>query len=192
MEIFPDREHHLFEPIQDYFSEIERNYSNIPHSLVHAAISDKIGNVHVHSVKKFGNERISHSWISDVPTNSSRVVPEMTLDHYTSSSKYTAPLLLKIDVDGASVPAAILRGARNTLTKCSVVVIEMTLERWLERAELLNIAGFDLWDITSLCYYGNCLWQFDAVFVSRAYKSTYPELSPMRQLPFDMKRWQEG
>lgn len=192
MELFRDRTHHLFEPIQDYFKVIEKNYIGINHFLVHAAVSEKIGHVFVHSAKKLGDGEISHSWISDVPTDSSRSVPEITLDHYLSTAKYKTPLLLKIDVDGAPVPAAILRGARQTLSSCSAVVIEMTLERWFERAEILHNAGFDLWDITSLCYYGDCLWQFDAIFINRTYKSQYPNLSPMHQLPFDIKRWQQG
>jgi hypothetical protein len=120
------------------------------------------------------------------------MVPEITLDQYSISATYKAPLLLKIDVDGAAVPASILRGAKNTLAGCSVVIIEITLERWFERAEILHHAGFDLWDVTSLCYYGDCLWQFDAIFVSRKFKIQYPNLSPMHQLPFDMKRWQQG
>lgn len=192
MELFHDRTHHLFEPIDDYFNEIKTNYRKINHKLVHAAVSDKTGKAFVHSAKKLGDGHISHSWISDIPTDSSRMVPEITLDQYSISATYKAPLLLKIDVDGAAVPASILRGAKNTLAGCSVVIIEITLERWFERAEILHHAGFDLWDVTSLCYYGDCLWQFDAIFVSRKFKIQYPNLSPMHQLPFDMKRWQQG
>lgn len=192
MELFSDRTHHLFEPIDDYFNKITENYRNINHTLIHAAVSDKIGNVFVHSEKKLGDGQISHSWISDKPTESSRMVPEITLDNYSLGVSCKTPLLLKIDVDGAPVPASILRGATKTLAVCSVVIIEMTLERWFERAEILHHAGFDLWDVTSLCYYGDCLWQFDAVFVNRKYKSEFPALAPMHQLPFDMKRWQQG
>ena len=192
MEIFADKSHHLIEPIEDYFPVIRSNYSRIKHHLVNAAVSDVDGEVFVHSAKKLGNDQISHSWITETATENSRRVAAITLDSYVAKVKPEAPFLLKIDVDGAIVPAAILRGARHTLEECSVVVIEMTLERFFERAALLDAAGFDLWDITSLCYYGECLWQFDAVYVSRIYKKNLPQLQPMHVPPFDVTRWQQG
>lgn len=192
MEVFKDKTHHLFEPIDDYFTIIKNNYSKINYHLVHAAVSDKDGEVFVHSAKKYGDGQISHSWITEAATESSRSVPAITLDSYIKSSKSNGPYLLKIDVDGAPIPAAILRGAKNTLEECSTVVIEMTVERFFERASLLNASGFDLWDICALCYYGDCLWQFDAVYVNRKYKAKLPSLQPMHIHPFDPSRWQQG
>lgn len=192
MELFPENTHHLFEPVDDYFPTIRANYAGIKHQLVHAAVSDKDGEVLIHSAKKLGNDQISHSWITDTTTESSRRVSAFTLDSYVARAHPKAPFLLKIDVDGAPVPAAILRGAKSTLEQSSVVMIEMTVDRFFERAALLDAAGFDLWDITSLCYYGECLWQFDAVYVKRSYKGTFPSLQPMHIPPFDRARWQEG
>ena len=192
VEVFPDRTHHLFEPVDDYFAAIERNYASIAHHLVHAAVSDAEGVVHLHSARKLGNAVISHSWITDAPSESTREVAAITLDHYLGRAAATGPYLLKVDVEGAAVPAAILRGAAQTLQQCAIVVIEMTVERFFERAALLEAAGFDLWDLTSLCYYGDCLWQFDAVYVRREDKRRLPALSPMHVQPFRREAWQQG
>lgn len=193
MEVFGDKTHHLFEPVDDYFPTIRKNYAAIDHKLVHTAVSDVDGaEVLLHSEKKGGNDQITHSWISTVETEATRRVGTITLDSYVKSAALEGPFLLKIDVDGAPVPASILRGAHECLAACSVVVIEMTVDRFFERARLLDEAGFDIWDLTALCYYGDCLWQFDAIFVKRLYKKLLPELQPMHSPPFSMKRWQQG
>lgn len=192
MEVFGDKLHHLFEPVDDYFPKIRSNYGAIRHELIQAAVSDQDAEVFLHSEYKTGSGQVSHSWISTVETSSSRRVPTLKLDTYVERAKLAGPMLLKIDVEGAPVPAAILHGAAGTLSQCSAVVIEMTVERWFERAALLDASGFDLWDLTALSYYGECLWQFDAVYVQRNYKKLLPSLQPIHQLPFDMSLWQQG
>ena len=193
MEVFGDKTHHLFEPVDDYFPVIRKNYVAIDHRLVPAAVSDVDGgHVLLHSEKKLGNDQISHSWISATETASTRRVQTITLDSYVQHAALSGRFLLKIDVDGAPVPAAILRGASKCLAACSVVVIEMTVDRFFERAKLLDEAGFDVWDLTALCYYGDSLWQFDAIYVNRNVKNALPDLRPMHTGAFDRKLWQEG
>jgi FkbM family methyltransferase len=192
MKQFPDRTHHLFEPIDDHFADIRRNYAAIDHRLVHAAVTDKAGEVLIHAARKMDDGKISHGWITDQPGDATRTVRAITLDDYVVGALARSPYLLKIDVDGAPVPAAILRGAHAMLQDCSVVLIEMTVDRFFERAALLDSAGFDLWDLSALCYYGDCLWQFDAVYVNRRYKRQIPSLAPMHQHPFVPARWQSG
>lgn len=68
----------------------------------------------------------------------------------------------------------------------------MTVDRFVRRATLLDKAGFNLWDIVELCYYGECLWQVDAIFVNRKYGNEIPSLRPMHQKPFDVNLWQAG
>lgn len=192
MEAYPDRTHHLFEPVDDHFDAIRRNYAAIPHRLVHAAVTDSDGQVLLHTARKLNDGKISHGWITAQATESSRWVPAITLDSYVQRERLPGPFLLKIDVDGAPVPAAILRGAARTLQQCSAVLIEMTVDRFFERAALLDAAGFDLWDLAALCYYGDCLWQFDAVYVNRSHKLGLPALKPMHAGPFRPEVWQAG
>jgi FkbM family methyltransferase len=192
IEVFPDLTHHLFEPIDDYFPGIRENYAAISHRLVHAALADADGEVHLHAESRTGDGAVTHSWISPEPTATSRRLRAMRLDTYLDEAQPASPFLLKIDVDGAPVPGAILRGAARTLEHSSAVVIEMTVERFQERNALLVAAGFDLWDLAAPCYYGGCLWQFDAVYVSRSVKQGLPGLDPIHAGPFRRENWQSG
>jgi FkbM family methyltransferase len=192
MTVFPDLHHYLFEPVEEYYAAIEKNYQAIGHTLVRAAVSDRSGEIILHTAKKTRGEEISHSWISASTTSSSRTVRATSLDDYFSGTDAPAPLLLKIDVEGPQVPSMILRGAASVLARSSAVVIEMTVDTFMERATLVHAAGFDLWDLCDLCYYGDCLWQADAVFVRRSCKKELPRLAPMHSTPYDARLWQSG
>ena len=159
IEVFPDKRHILFEPIDDYFNQIAKNYSSVDYELVNAAVCDVDGTVTLHSERKTLGNEISHSWIVQKATETSRIVDSIRLDTFLSKKNRLGSCLLKIDVEGADIPASILQGGLETLANTSVVVIEMTVDRFMQRAKLLDQAGFDIWDIVDLCYYGDCLWR---------------------------------
>lgn len=190
IEVFPDKKHLLFEPIADYFPQIKRYYASIDYELVNAAVCDVDGTVIIHSERKTLGNEISHSYIVQDVTETSRIVDSIRLDTFLSASDRSGPYLLKIDVEGSDIPSAILRGCQKTLAQTSVVVIEITVDRFMQRASLLDLAGFDIWDIVDLCYYAECLWQFDALFVNRRYKADIPSLRPIHQKPFCPELWQ--
>jgi FkbM family methyltransferase len=192
IEAFPDKPHFLFEPIDDYFSHIHSNYAALDYRIVEAAVSDRDGETFFHSEKKNRGAEISHSWIVDRPTDASRSVKTIRLDTYLEEHGQEGPYLLKIDVEGPNVPSSILQGALRTLTQSSAVVIEMTVDRFMQRASILHDAGFDLWDSVDHCYYGGCLWQFDAVFINRKLKDEIPSFRPMHSKPFRRELWQQG
>jgi len=191
MSIYPDLPHLLFEPITDYFPHIHQNYKGMNYEIVNAAVSDKNADIFLHSEKKYGGNEISHSWIVEKETETSRKLKSITLDSFLGERGGNGPYLLKIDVEGADVPQKILKGAVATLAKTSAVIIEMTVDTFVQRSIILHENGFDLWDLVDSCYYGDCLWQVDAVFISRKLKSASPELSPMHIKPFQPKLWQQ-
>ena len=184
MKVFHDVHHYLFEPVEEYYPFIKKKYAALSYNLVEAAVSDYDGKLTLHTEKKTFGDKISHSWIVNAPTESSRTITSVKLDTYFSDHTSEGLYLLKIDVEGAAVPSNIIHGARNVLKKTSVVVIEMTVERFMERANLLHEAGFDIWDICDLCYYDGCLWQADVIFVKRDIKQTNIDLRPMHKRPF--------
>ncbi len=190
IQTFPDVPHVLFEPVEEYYPHIREKYAQLDHQLVEAAVSDFDGEVMLHTEKKTRGAEVSHSHITNKKTASSRMVRSVTLDKFFIGNQLPKPYLLKIDVEGANVPASIIRGARWMLQHTSVVVIEMTVDRFMERGLLLHEAGFDLWDIADLCYYGDCLWQADVVFVNRQLKQSTPALRPMHDRPFLPELWQ--
>ena len=192
MKLFEEHHHVLFEPIEEYYDQIKKNYSGIPCTLVEAAVSDQNTEILLHSEKKTRGNEISHSYIVDRPTASSRIIKSVTLDHYFSSFQFEKPYLLKIDVEGPDVPSSIIDGAGEILKSTSVVIIEMTVDMLMERAILLYEAGFDVWDICDLCYYDDSLWQADFIFVNRSLKQKNIALRPMHIRPFDPVLWQKG
>lgn len=192
MKVFHDLPHVLFEPVEEYYPHIRKNYASLAYLLVEAAVSDFDGQLTLHTEKKTRGDEISHSYIVKGATSSSRTVRSLTLDKFFQENPSQAPYLLKIDVEGPEVPSSIIRGAKDVLTHASVVVIEMTVDKFMDRAILLHEAGFDIWDVCDLCYYGDCLWQADVVFVKRELKQSNIALRPMHERPFRPELWQSG
>ena len=192
LEIFPDIHHFLFEPVAEYYPHIRKNYAEISHDLIEAAVSDFDGELLLHTEKKTRGDEVSHSYIVGKSTASSRTVRSLRLDTYFAAVPLPKDFLLKIDVEGPEVPSSIIRGASGILHNAAVVVIEMTVDKFMDRASLLHQQGFDVWDICDLCYYGECLWQVDVVFVNRQIKDQMLALRPMHQRPFRSDLWQSG
>lgn len=192
MEVFPDLYHYLFEPVEEYYPHIRRNYEKIGHQLVEAAVTDTNGELLLQTQKKTRGDEISHSFLTTRASADTRSVQALRLDTYFAAHSPDNRYLLKVDVEGPDVPSAILRGAQGILDKVSVVMIEMTVDRFMDRAIILHEAGFDVWDLCDLCYYGDCLWQFDAFFVRRDLKQNLGVLRPMSAFPFRKELWQSG
>lgn len=192
IKVFPDIPHLLFEPVEEYYPHIRENYSDLDYTLVAAAVSDFDGQLTLHTEKKTRGDEISHSYIVKVATPSTRTVRSLMLDTFFRENPSSAPYLLKIDVDGPDVPSSIIRGAQAVLAQTAAVVIEMTVDKFMDRAILLHEAGFDVWDVCDLCYYGGCLWQADVVFVRREIKQANVALSPIHDKPFRSELWQSG
>ena len=54
MDIFPGLHHYLFEPIEEYYPFIERNYKALTFDLIKSAVSDFDGELMIHTEKKHG------------------------------------------------------------------------------------------------------------------------------------------
>lgn len=196
IDLFADRHHYLFEPVAEYYPHIRQNYAAISHDLVDAAVADENGTLTLQTQKKTRGDEISHSFLvsGSVQNEDMRIVRTLTLDSYFQNAQPgpRGPYLMKIDVEGPDVPRRILMGAAKTLSETAAVMIEMTVDRFVERARVLDDMGFDLWDLCDLCYYDQCLWQADALFVRRDIKSQLLDLQPMRRKPFESALWQSG
>ncbi len=73
------------------------------------------------------------------------------------------PFLLKIDIDGHEL--RVLKGAVETLKKCSIVIIECHSSQLVQRISAVQAAGFTLFDLAEPCYYDKLFWQCDAIFI---------------------------
>lgn len=75
-------------------------------------------------------------------------VPATTLDALVEELSLKPPFLLKLDVQGAEQAA--LKGARDVLENCSVVVCETDVDDFQDINAMLLAAGFFLYDLTTL------------------------------------------
>jgi FkbM family methyltransferase len=194
MTCFPDRPHLLFEPVDRYFSTIRHGYRDIRFELFHAALSDDDGKAWQIGRCVDGSGQVTHSQLSDSPisTGSGNVVEckpvdKMRLDTALEARSDSVPYLLKLDVDGHEIP--ILRGARKTLTSCSVVVCEANLASIGAKTTFLEREGFALVDIVDLCYYHSCMSQVDLIFVHRDWVAKCADLRPWHTKQFSWDAW---
>jgi FkbM family methyltransferase len=193
---FPHLKHHLFEPVRSYFEEMERRYKEIPHVLHDVALSGQSGVAFLNSYATHGDGQISHSYLSDKPATpddklvSCTEITMTTLDHEMASD-HGEPYLLKIDVDGHE--PQVLSGARETLRRTAVVVIEASLSRLPSLTAFLTESGFRLFDVVDLSYYRGTLWQVDLILVRDDLMRENPRLDPAgvftSPYPFDVTYW---
>lgn len=179
----------LIEPIVEWNEVIERTYSQagIDFEIINIAASDADGVMNMKVVSVVPGKPISHAHLtSQVSGNDLREVTVRKLDSLLAERDEPRPYLLKIDVDG--VEMQILAGAKKMLDECSIVVIEANITNYLERATVLEEAGFQLFDIVDPCYYDSRLRQFDLIFLSR---KTIEDLSiDMYKEKFDYNKWE--
>jgi hypothetical protein len=61
----------------------------------------------------------------------------------------------------------VIRGATETLKKCSIVIVECQSTQLVQRISAVQAAGFTLVDLAEPCYYDKVFWQYDAVFIRK-------------------------
>ncbi|MEK7991804.1 MAG: FkbM family methyltransferase [Thiotrichaceae bacterium] len=183
MKFFPNKVHHLFEPVDTFFEKIEHNYKNIKHNLHQVALSNENGKAWQLLISAEKNNIVTHSQINHeyVPISDSVVackpISKAKLDSYIENMIAKPPYLLKIDVDGHEL--SILEGSINTLQKCNIVIIEVTKKSFIERSIFLEKHGFMLFDIVELSYYAGAFWQADLIFINRKLLTKNKNLIPM-------------
>lgn len=168
MKIWGDKRHVLFEPVSEFSEKIIHNYRNITHELHTLAVGDSSGQIGLKTISAIDGMSISHSQMTKESSDDSasiRVVPKVTLDDFLVGRTLEQPYLLKIDIDGQEL--SVLRGASETLKKCSIVIIECQSKELTQRIQAVQAAGFDLFDLAEPCYYDKAFWQCDAVFVRK-------------------------
>ena len=199
---FPDIPHHLFEPVNLHFNQIEKNYKNLDAKLHHVALSDTNGEVYLSCWSIHRDGKITHSEVVDSPVTEADVpgfvccnpVQRSRLDDIIEKENIENDCLLKIDVDGHEM--SVLRGSENVLELASIVVIEAPLNRkelpyFFERSSYLISKGFYLMDIVDLAYYDGILWQADLIFVKNNIVKNNERLRPfeVNNFTFDKEKW---
>lgn len=200
MDVFPDVEHHLFEPVDMHFDEISANYKEISHVLHHVALSNQDGSAYL-ACKSINNTgEVTHSDVlSEKPKNEEdyfqvKEIRRAKLDSIIQAATAKPPYLLKIDVDGHEL--GVLEGAEEVLKDTSIVIVEAPLQKseasaFFIRSEFLLEHGFYLVDIVDMAYYDGVLWQVDLVFVKKDVLMKIDRLRPFESenFKFNKRNW---
>jgi FkbM family methyltransferase len=188
MEAFPDKPHHLFEPIVEWYPRITKHYTQqrISFQLHEVALSDRDGQILLQTDTVDNALSVTHARIASSSSGANvRQVRTRRLDTLLPELNSEGPYILKIDVDGAEVE--ILSGAKGILQNCNIVVVECGMRNIMERSLLLLNTGFSFFDIVDLVYYDNRLRQIDLVFINKA---TMNQMGlDMWKNPFDIGKW---
>lgn len=162
---FPDAHHVLVEPVVECLPALKDIVAQLKSAeIVNVAISNFVG-----STRLSITPSRQYSSIDQVLGEESREIGVTTVDALLAGRHIEGPVLLKIDVDGIEVKA--LQGARATLQRDCVVVVEASLgdeaPRFNRVVECMSGYGFDVHDVVDALYRKGDwhMWQVDLVFV---------------------------
>ncbi len=170
---FPDARHVLIEPVEECRPYLEAIQAEFPHvEYVIAAAAREPGRLVINVHEDVA--RSSVYWESDYTAGSvtPREVPAVTLDQIHRERSFQAPILLKIDVQGAELD--VLAGAEAVLRDTEYVVLETSLFEFFRGAPLVDEVvaymvgrGFAVYDVLALQYrpFDGALTMLDLGFV---------------------------
>jgi FkbM family methyltransferase len=193
IKVYPDCRHILIEPAIEFHAAIKTNYSRLDYILVPKACGDVDGSACLNIYDITGAGGVTHTTITDKPQSPQfRTIEITTLHTLISALASQENILLKVDVDG--VELQILKGAAESLQKCSCVIIEAPLSidnnLFFDRIAYMKGQGFELWDIVDFCYYKGCLSQVDVVFIRHDIKASMLQFNPWHDGKiFDSSEW---
>lgn len=167
---FPDKKHYLFEPVTLFVDAIKNNYRQLLYELFPIALTNENSELYLILTSLDNDGVATHSRISPTPLEPdgrhtlSCLPAEVRRFDALEVAKNIAPnFLLKVDVDGQDLN--VVRGFGDKLALASIVIIECTYASMIERITFLQTRGFSIVDMVDLVYYGETLYQFDAVLV---------------------------
>jgi FkbM family methyltransferase len=125
---FPTADLVLIEPLEEFFSGIQRLLATRRGFHFPVAVADENSEREIVVVSPL--MECSSLFERQLPVNqevriSKRRVPARTLDTLLASHSFPDPFGLKIDTEGAEL--AVIRGAKDTLTKCEFVIAEVSV-----------------------------------------------------------------
>ncbi|MEL6827043.1 MAG: FkbM family methyltransferase [Pseudomonadota bacterium] len=203
MDVYPDKHHHLFEPVSAYHVDLESNYrsADISYTLHKKALSDVDGVLFLHNTSVDGSGRVTHSHIKSEREDSLPFLIDIEeietrrLDTALSrESLGDLSYLVKLDVDG--VEEKIIDGGNDVIGGASFVVIEASIGRQdlCSRAALLERCGFRMFDICDNAYYYGQLALVDLVMINNRLRDREIKFRPWQYTEGRVvwPKWQHG
>ncbi len=160
---FPNVHHYLFEPVDECRDAIARAYAGLDFTLFQKAVGrgDSVASMRI--LGEAGSLNSSAHVGLAAGGQEGRAIDVVALDSVSAEFGPVRNCLLKVDTDGNEI--SVLEGARNFLSKCTVIVVEVTQTNLAEVVARLTAEGFSLFDIVEPCYFDDALWQVDVIFL---------------------------
>lgn len=185
---FKDVRQYLFEPVEEFFPLIRKNYAENDYELISAAASNVTGSSFLEVTSIREGQAITHTGLTDEgESENARPIETIRLDDFVRGRKLEGPFFLKVDVDGAELQ--VLEGASGIFDQIDCIMVEAARHGFAERVAFLTAAGFSLIDIVEICYYGDMFHQADLVFL-RSPLLKDPRFNPWLRGSFDATAWQ--
>lgn len=168
---FPDARHLAFEPLQEFQDSLHSTLAPYNHRIFSVSLMDQPGEQSiVRSDDAYGSSMM-HS-LADGHEKLLTVRVD-TLDHALADEPLDGPCLLKTDCQGADL--AVIKGGAQTLAKCDVVILEVSLFRYWgphhpdfhDIISYMHDRGFVVYDLLDGLFrpLDGALGQIDVVFV---------------------------
>ena len=179
---FPDAYYFLFEPVADWERDIQEVLKKIRGEYELCGLGETSATTTIFVPHGALGASLMHSGTSaDDPHL--RTVPVRTLDEVFAERKIEGPILLKTDCQGGDL--AVIRGGREFIAKCDVIIMEAGMFRYWSRktpdfAEMIiemkshGFVPYDFFDYLPRPHDG-ALGQLDVVFVKEdgAFRATH-------------------
>lgn len=162
---FPNVHHYLFEPVDECREAIRQAYAGLSFTLIQKAVGegDRVASMRI--LGEAGSLDSSAHVRPESIGHDLRDVDVVSLDSMSAQLDHIQDCLLKIDTDGNEV--SVLEGAGCFLSKCAIVVVEVTQDNMADVVSRMSGHGFSIFDIVEPCYFDEALWQVDIIFLRR-------------------------
>ncbi|MCB0397042.1 MAG: FkbM family methyltransferase [Flavobacteriales bacterium] len=167
LRFWPESDYYLVEPLDEQINKVPARLRENPRiHLVQAVAGAEAGTVKLHVTPD-----LDGSGIYETGGSEEREVKVLPVDEIIAPDK-RKDVLLKLDTHGFELP--ILEGAKETLTGCCGVIIEVygfyvspTAKLFHEVTQAMHDRGFRLFDIVDVLRRekDNAFWQADAVYL---------------------------
>jgi FkbM family methyltransferase len=174
---FPKAKLLLVEPLVEFKESLEQLKTQFDGDYILAAAGASSGTMEMMVSKELGGssffkpQEMEAGYVDMVP----RTVPVVTLDELWEERKYDGSAILKVDVQGAELE--VLKGAKNVLKHCELVILEtMLVDQYIgapvfhDYIVFMKARGFVLFDVIGVGFTpaSGVMGYLDLVFTKEA------------------------
>jgi len=121
---FPKAKHVCIEPLKEHLSDLQDRLKNLDHKIFNVGVLDKPGS----QLMRKPDNLLTATLASKNIDGAGEVIEISTVDNIMSTLDWSGSVFMKTDCQGTDF--LVLKGARETLKRCDVVIVETPLFRF--------------------------------------------------------------